>query len=132
MSTVEEILLLKGPDVITIAPGTTVREATHKMAQANVGCVIIQQDGGSAGIFTERNLLRRVVDPGLDPDATQVDDVMSSPVETCSPSDDVRKCVAMLVGQSFRHLAVEDNKGAITGIISFRDLLALVLGESKE
>lgn len=126
MSTVEEILLLKGPEVLTAGPTTTIRQAAHMMASNNVGCLIVVQGNNIQGIFTERDLLKRVVAAGLDLDKTRVDAIMSSPVITCSPTDDVRKCVGMLVGRNFRHLVVMDDD-QLVGVISFRDLLALEL-----
>lgn len=130
MSTAEEILLLKGPDVVSTSPDTTVRQAVHKMAESRVGCLIVEQGGLPVGIFTERDLLTRIVDAGKDPDATRVEQVMTSPVATCSPTDSIRKCIRILAGRNFRHLAVEKND-RIVGVISFRDLLTLELSEAR-
>ena len=67
MSTVESILLEKGPDVIGVRADATICEAVAKMMEANVGCLIVEDDGEVVGIFTERDLLRRVVGGGKDP-----------------------------------------------------------------
>ena len=98
MSTVESILLQKGSDVIAVLAGATVREAVDKMIQANVGCVLVEESEKVVGIFTERDLLRRVVGDNKDPNSTLIGEVMSSPVQSCQPSDDVDKCFEQLKG----------------------------------
>lgn len=121
MRTVEDILLKKGAGVVTTHPTSSVREAVHQMAEANVGCLLIEDDSRIVGIMTERDLLRRVVDADRDPRTTPVREVMSSPAQTCSPADEVRQCADTLSHHSFRHLAVMDNEEAV-GVVSLRDL----------
>ena len=58
MTTVEELLLIKGPDVIVTGPTCTVLEVSKLMAEANVGSVIVRKEGAVLGVFTERDLLR--------------------------------------------------------------------------
>ena len=129
MPTVESILLKKGSDVIAVSANTTVRKAVDKMIEANVGCVLVEKDGKAVGIFTERDLLRRVVgdDKGLD--NTPIGEVMSSPVQSCQPGDDIDACFDQLNTSSFRHLAVLDRDEPV-GVISLRDV-ALVLRENS-
>ncbi len=128
MLNVESILLAKGSDVIGVGADATVRRAVGKMAESNVGCLIVEQDARVVGVFTERDLLRRVVDAGKDPDATHISEVMTSPVESCKPSDDVGVCFDKLKTQQYRHLVVVDNDEPV-GVISLRDV-ALVLRDS--
>ena len=125
MATVESILLEKGSDVIAVSDTETVHHAAEKMIEANVGCVIVETDDKVIGIFTERDLLRRVVGCGKNTDATLVSEVMTSPVSSCKPSDDVGECFKTLTASKFRHLLVMDNEEPV-GIISLRDV-ALVL-----
>jgi len=124
MTTVEDILAIKGPDVIVVAPTSTVQEACKLMAEANVGSVIVREEGAVLGIFTERDLLRRVVAPGKDPSAVPVADVMSSPVRSCRLADDVAVCADRLAQGHMRHLAVIED-GALVGLIGLRDIRAL-------
>ncbi|MHC4717200.1 MAG: CBS domain-containing protein [Planctomycetota bacterium] len=128
MSTVEQILLAKGSDVITALPDTSVRDAVARMAEANVGCVIVERDGRAVGIFTERDLLKRVVAAGRDPDTITLEDVMSAPVTRCQPDDNVRTCAEMMTAAEIRHLAVVEGDEPI-GLVSMRDLLAAQLAE---
>lgn len=131
MATVQQIMMNKGPDVIVAAADTTVRAAARLMSQATVGSIVIREGGRVKGIFTERDLLRRVVAAGKDPDAITLGEVMSSPVESCTLSDDVRRCGARLAEGNMRHLAVIED-GALIGVIGIRDILAAELRESEE
>lgn len=121
MITVEDILMVKGPDVIVTAPTTTVLEAAQLMAEDNVGSVIVRDDEGLLGIFTERDLLRRVVARGKDPAKLVMTDVMSSPVKCCSLSDTIHDCAHIFATSKIRHLAVIED-GALVGMVGLRDL----------
>ncbi len=120
--TVEQILEIKGPDVIVAAPTSTVLEVSKLMTEANVGSIIIREEGRVLGIFTERDLLRRVVARGKDPSALPVAEVMSSPVKHCRLDDTIAQCAERLVDSHIRHLAVIED-GALIGLIGLRDLL---------
>jgi CBS domain-containing protein len=122
MRTVNDILMGKGPDVLVAPPEASVRDAARLMAQGNVGAVIVRDDGGVAGIFTERDLLRRIVAPGRDPDGTTLRDAMTSPVKTCRLADTLVSCGRRLTEGHFRHLAVVED-GALVGVVSLRDVL---------
>lgn len=125
MTTVYDVLMRKGSDVIAALPETTVRQAARMMAQANVGCLVVEEDEKVIGIFTERDLLRRVVDAGRDPNTTALRDVMSSPVAMCRPQDDLATCIDIMTASRFRHLCVVDN-GEPVGVISLRDAAFLM------
>ena len=131
MPTIEDILMVKGPDVIVAASANSVFEAANLMAQANVGSVIVRDGGDILGIFTERDLLRRVVARGKDPSSVPVRDVMSAPVKSCRLSDDVRDCADILIRSRIRHLAVVE-EGALVGIIGLRDILTAELRSTEE
>lgn len=128
MSTIEEILMLKGPDVIVTPPDTTVREAAVLMAQANVGSVIVKDGNDVLGIFTERDVLQRVVARGKDAATTRLDEVMSSPVRSCALSDDVSQVATLLTSEHIRHLAVIEDD-ALIGLVGLRDIMAAEIRE---
>ena len=121
--TVEDVLMIKGPDVIVTSRETTVREAARMMAEANCGAVIVLDPGQEMGIFTERDVLRRVVAVGADPQNTPLSEVMSSPVHQVPLSATVRQCTEIMTSQHIRHLAAVE-EGALVGVISFRDVLS--------
>ena len=131
MPTIEDILMIKGPDVIVADSGTTVSEAAKIMAHANVGSIIIRDSSEVLGIFTERDLLRRVVACRKDPSSLLLREVMSSPVKSCHLSDDVQDCADMLSTSRIRHLAVVE-EGELVGVIGLRDILTVELRSTEE
>ncbi len=108
---------------ICVAPETPVREAVDAMVQARVGAVAVVKDGVLVGIFTERDLMKRVVARDLDPRATRVGDVMvAGPVEVAADTPRHRALELMLTNH-FRHLPITDGKGTVLGMLSIRNLL---------
>ena len=130
MLTVEDILLIKGPDVMVAGSTTTVLEATRQMAEAGVGSVVIDDSDGTDGIFTERDLLKRVVAAERDPATTLLAEVMTSPVATCSLSTTVRDALGDMFEKHIRHLVVQED-GGLVGLIGVRDVLAALLKEDE-
>ena len=123
MITVADIMTGKDPRIIVATSTATVLETVNLMAEDNIGSVIIRDDDEIKGIFTERDLLSRVVAKGKDPSEIVLADVMSSPVNACCLSDDVRKCARILAATNTRHLAVVKD-GELVGLISLRDIQA--------
>lgn len=123
MATVEDVLLRKGSDVITALPGETVRDAAARMAQANVGAMVVEDQDEELGIVTERDFLRRVLAEGRDADRSHVGQIMTSPLHTCRPSDSMEACGRKMAEHHIRHLAVLDDNGELVGLISLRDVL---------
>jgi len=91
------------------------------MDGVNVGAVVIRQDGRVIGLFTERDLLCRVVAAGKDAAAISLADAMSSPVHTCRLGDDLQDCARRMSQQKIRHLVVVE-QDALVGVISLRDI----------
>jgi CBS domain-containing protein len=83
MATLRDILARKGHDVISVRPTDTVLHAANLMNERGIGGLLVLEGDEPVGIFTERDVLRRVVAQGRDPAATRVADVMSSPVTSC-------------------------------------------------
>ena len=127
MATIKTILAKKGSNTVSVSPHVSVRDAAGEMIDANVGCLLIAEGGRLVGIFTERDLLWRVVGSGKDPDETLIGQVMTSPVRTCSPDDDIAQCFDMLQTSSFRHLVVAEG-GKPAGLISIRDVALALHG----
>ncbi len=124
MQTVEDILAVKGPDVITVSSTYSVKQAAMLMSEANVGSVVVRDAGEVRGIFTERDLLRRIVAKGRDPSDVTLGEAMSSPVASCRLADDTQACALRLTKGHIRHLVVIE-EGALVGLISLRDLLGI-------
>lgn len=130
MATLRDLLALKGHEVIAVHPADTVQRAANLMNERNIGGVVVLEGDQLAGIFTERDVLRRVVAPGLDPATTSVSTVMSTPVITCQPDLSIDDCAALMTTRGVRHLPVRD-AGGLTGMVSIRDLLAHKVGEQQ-
>jgi CBS domain-containing protein len=117
--------LVRDQDLVLFAPEDTVREAAVGMAERHIGAVLVAQDGNLVGIFTERDLLTRVVAAKLDPDKVSLKEVMTPDPDTLLPDDIAVDALHRLAKAGYRHLPVQD-QGKIIGIVSLRDLYACV------
>jgi CBS domain-containing protein len=124
MKTVEDVLMVKGPDVIVAASDYTVLEAAKLMVQAKVGAVVVMDGDQIKGIFTERDLLKKVVAAGKDPAQTLLSSVMTASVRTCRLGDDIKACAEVMTKEHIRHLVVAE-EGKLIGLVGLRDLLKL-------
>ena len=130
MATLGDLLATKGHDVLSVGPSDTVLQAANLMNQHNIGGVVVLDGDRLAGIFTERDVLRRVVAQRLDPAATTVAEVMTTPVVTCQPQVGLAECAGLMMERGVRHIPVYDGEG-LTGIVSIRDLLAYRVSEQE-
>ncbi len=130
MPTVRDILAKKGSDVLTIAAGETVLAAAQLMNERGIGGLIVAEKGRPVGIFTERDILRRVVAQRLDPATTRVADAMTAPVIGCAPDTSIDECAAMMTAKRIRHLPVVDQQ-RLAGVITIGDVLAFQVSEQQ-
>jgi CBS domain-containing protein len=131
MASVRDLLNRKGTNIVSVAPTATVLEAARLMNDRSVGGVLVVDDAGSLlGIFTERDILRRVVAAGLAPDTTKVSEVFTRDVVTTSPTTSVDECGALMTSRRVRHLPVVDASG-LHGVVTIRDLLAHQVSEHE-
>ncbi|MDD2597663.1 MAG: CBS domain-containing protein [Kiritimatiellae bacterium] len=127
---VGQLLKKKGGEVLTIAQDVTVYDAVKTMDEKGMGSLLILDDQGRlAGIFTERDCLRKVVLAGLQPESVQVGQVMTTKVIYVTPETTVDECMALVTEKRFRHLPVIDSKEKILGVISSGDLVKFVASE---
>jgi CBS domain-containing protein len=110
---------------------SSVAEAARLMAERGIGAVPVIDDGRLAGIFSERDVLNRVVAAGRDPAVTPVAEVMSAELVVADVTENYDICLSRMQQAHVRHLIVLD-KGTLAGIVSFRDLLAADLDEKAE
>ena len=130
MATLSDLLATKGPGVVAVQPSDTVLQAANLMNDLNIGGVVVLDGDRLAGIFTERDVLRRVVAQELDPATTPVAEVMTTPVITCPPDLSLEDCAALMTQRGVRHLPVQDRTGLV-GVVSIRDLLAYTVSEQQ-
>ena len=109
-----KLLLVKG--------STTVREASEIMKAKQYGAVLVMEDGELKGIFTERDAVFRVLAPGLDPDTTTVQKVMTKSPKTIAPEKTFGHAMLVMHESGFRHLPVVEN-GKLVGMVSSRNAL---------
>jgi CBS domain-containing protein len=131
MPVVRDLLARKGTDVVSIQPTATVLEAARVMNDRGVGGVVVVDDANTLlGIFTERDILRRVVAAGLPPETTKVADVFTRDVVTCTPDMNVEEIGAIMTTRRVRHLPVVD-AGGLHGVVTIGDLLAHRLSDQE-
>jgi|SRR5579862_4434335 len=105
------------------ADGTqTVLEVVQAMVTRNIGAVPVVRDGLLVGIFSERDLMKRVVAEGRNPQSTPLEQVMTEDPLTVSPSETPENCMLLMRHHGFRHLPICEGK-QLLGVISLRDLL---------
>jgi CBS domain-containing protein len=130
MATLGDLLATKGHEVIAVQPSDTVLQAANLMNDRNIGGVVVLEGDRLAGIFTERDVLRRVVAQALDPSDTTVAEVMTTPVITCPTDLTLEDCAAIMTSRGVRHLPIQEG-GALTGVVTIRDLLAYKVSEQQ-
>jgi len=131
MAKVKDILARKGRDVVTMVADDAVLTAARLMNSRGIGGVVVLEDDEVVGIFTERDILRRVVAERRDPVTTVIRDVMTSPVFTCRPDATIEECVALITEKRVRHIPVVDESG-LSGIITSGDILAYQVEEQAD
>jgi CBS domain-containing protein len=118
-------------ETVTVGPRTSVLETAQRMAAHRIGALPIVDEGRLVGIFTERDVLTRVVAAGLDPAATTVGDVMSIQLVVAEVGEPYDVCLQRMRQAGVRHLIVLD-QGRLAGIVSLRDLMGVDLDEKEE
>lgn len=122
MDTIEAILKEKGREVIKVDPDATVKQAVEVMCERRVGAVLVCDEVACAGIFSERDLMNRVILAGRDPASTPVTDVMTPDVACVEPRTSAGEAMAIMTERRCRHLPVVDG-GRVVGVVSIGDLV---------
>ncbi len=130
MPTVQELLQTKDGAMLTTTPDVTVLAAAILMNERGTGSVLIMENDQLIGIFTERDLMRRVVAMVKDPASTPLREVMTTALVTCTPEASVSDCGTLMSERRIRHLPVIVND-KVVGVITTGDLLAHELMEKE-
>ncbi len=130
MTRLAPILQRRSPVVHLCAPEQTVAEAVSIMAAERIGVVPVTSANRLVGIFSERDLLRRVLALGKDPEKTLLEEVMTPEPVTASPAEDRQSAIQKMQSVGCRHLPIVVND-AVIDMLSMRDLLAVEL-EDRE
>jgi CBS domain-containing protein len=132
MATVREILARKGSHVFTIGPGATVLEAALLMNEHKIGSLVVIDDGRVVGIFTERDILQRVVGEQRDPARTRVGEVMTTEIVCCTPETTIAEARGAMKNRRVRHLPLVDEDHRLLGLISIGDLNAHATSDHEQ
>jgi CBS domain-containing protein len=116
--------IIEGHALFHLPSTTSVRDAARTMSERNIGAIAVLDSGTLVGIFSERDVLSRIVADGLDPDSTLVGSVMTKDIIVASPSDDINEALQKMHACNCRHLPVVQG-GNLVGMISIRDLLQI-------
>jgi CBS domain-containing protein len=122
---IADLLADKGRQVYTTRKAVTVQDAVREMNRKRVGALVVTDDQRPIGIFTERDVLRRVVDEDRDPALTRVVEVMTPDPASIVSSLSVEEAMDIMTERRFRHLPVIED-GVLVGIVSIGDLMRWV------
>ena len=120
--------LIKNQETYRADAGQTVLDVAKAMVARNIGAVPVLRDGVLVGIFSERDLMKRVVVEGRQADTTRVGEVMTSDPLVVSPEETLENCMLLMRRHGFRHLPICDGK-QLRGLVSLRDLILQDLNE---
>jgi len=118
-----QILKLADVPPATVSPAATVCEAIEEMVRRRVGAVAVVESDKLAGIFTERDVMIRVVLEGRNPDKTPVREVMTASVTTATTEITPGEALSLMIEHHFRHLPILDENGRVAGMLSIRNVL---------
>ena len=128
--TIKNILGQKGRSIWSISPDATVFDALTKMAEEDVGSLVVMDDHKMIGIITERHYARNVILKGKTSPTTLVKDIMETNVIHVRPEQSVELCMALMTEKRVRHLPVVEGTKVI-GIVSIGDLLKFVISKRE-
>ena len=124
MPSVQDVLSTKGGQVHSVSPNTTALDAIHKMNQHKIGALLVIDKGKVVGMFTERDVLRRVVGEERQPASVTVGEVMTEDVICVSPATDLDEVSTIMKNRKIRHIPVCDDDGQLHGMVSIGDVNA--------
>ncbi|MCK5276315.1 MAG: CBS domain-containing protein [Alphaproteobacteria bacterium] len=130
MTTIQQVLDKKGHEVLSVRPDNSVFDAIKKMADRDVGSVVVIDDGKPVGIFTERHYARKVFLEGKASPTTRVGDIMETRVACAWPEQTVDECMAVMTEKRVRHLPVLHHK-KLVGLISIGDLVKSKIADQE-
>ena len=124
--------VVKEQSIATLNPADSVMDAVNMMTERKIGAVIIVDNNARlAGIFTERDLVNRVVAKGLDAASTPLKQVMTTNPDTRAPGDTAMNALELMSARRYRHLPVLDGENVV-GMVSIRDLFNVVKAQLEE
>jgi CBS domain-containing protein len=123
--------LVRRQDTYRADINQTVLDVAQAMVDRNIGAVPVLQNGMLVGVFSERDLMKRVVVAGRDPSKTLVSEVMTDDPLTVEPQEKLETCLALMRRHGFRHLPICEGK-QLVGVVSLRDMILHDLDEKDD
>ena len=130
METVNQLLDEKGHEVWSVNPDDSVFDAIKKMADKNIGALVVLVDDQIAGIITERHYARQVILEGKSSPETPVREIMASPVICARTDQTISECMAVMTEKRIRHLPVVD-QNKLVGMVSIGDLVKSIIADQE-
>lgn len=128
---VEHILQSKGADVFAVSGATTVKDAVHLLGEKNIGAVVVKgSDGAVSGIFSERDVVRRLKNEGAAVLDRPVADCMTKNPFTCTLDTSLDELMSQMTNKRIRHMPVVD-QGRLVGIVSIGDVVKRKIDDAE-
>jgi len=128
MTTVKQLLDIKGRNILSMSPNDSVYSAVERMSENNIGALLVIENGRLVGILSERDYARKVILKGKSSKNTLIREIMTPDVLCVSPETTVEECMALLTENRVRHLPVMEG-GKLTGIVSIGDLVKQIISD---
>lgn len=128
MKTANNMIQAKGSDIFCVPVGTLVLDALKKMNRNKVGAILVTRDDKPVGIWTERDLMRNILDGAFDPKTTRIEDVMTKALIYAPHTDTVYNLMDKFLGLRVRHLLIERD-GETIGMVSSGDVMKASIQE---
>lgn len=130
MKTVKHILNNKPAVVYSVTEDVSVLEALKIMMEKNISALLVIENGGLRGIFTERDYARKIILQGKSSKDTPMRDVMTRAPHTITPHEGIDHCMQLMTNNHFRHLPVTENN-AVIGMLSIGDLVKYIIEDQQ-
>ena len=130
MTTIAQLLNIKGDQIWSVDPKATIFEALEIMSEKEIGALLVMEDGKLTGIFSERDYARKVILKGKSSKETPVGELMTKKVFYIDPQKTTNDCMAMMTAKRIRHVPViEDNQ--VMGIVTIGDVVNQIISEQE-
>ena len=130
MQTIRDILKVKGTDVWCVEPDATVFDALRRMAEKEVGALVVTEGAQVVGLISEREYARKVVLEGRTSPTTLVKEIMISPVVYIHLDQAIEECMSLMTEKRTRHLPVIED-GKLVGLISIGDIVKSIIADQQ-
>lgn len=130
MQTVRDILKAKGTDVWRVEPDATVFDALQRMAEKEVGALVVMQGAQVVGLISERDYARKIILHGRASPTTLVKEIMTTPVVYIHLDQAIEECMSLMTEKRIRHLPVLEG-GKLVGIISIGDIVKSIIADQQ-